>query len=163
MSCPCGKGESIEVCCGPYLSGEKSPETAELLMRARYTAYATQNIDFVISSHDPATASEVDRGNTEAWSKNSEWLGLEIVGTEGGTATDTEGVVEFIARYKIQKVKLDHRERATFKKVNDRWFFVDGVEVKGPPVRRTEPRVGRNDPCPCGSGKKYKKCHGVEA
>jgi preprotein translocase subunit SecA len=23
------------------------------------------------------------------------------------------------------------------------------------------PKVGRNDPCPCGSGKKYKKCHGV--
>jgi len=26
------------------------------------------------------------------------------------------------------------------------------------PVQRTEPRIGRNDPCPCGSGKKYKKC-----
>jgi preprotein translocase subunit SecA len=29
------------------------------------------------------------------------------------------------------------------------------------PVRRHEPKVGRNDPCPCGSGKKYKKCHGA--
>ncbi len=29
------------------------------------------------------------------------------------------------------------------------------------PVRRDEPKVGRNDPCPCGSGKKYKKCHGI--
>jgi preprotein translocase subunit SecA len=28
-------------------------------------------------------------------------------------------------------------------------------------VRREEPKVGRNDPCPCGSGKKYKKCHGA--
>jgi uncharacterized protein YecA (UPF0149 family) len=28
-------------------------------------------------------------------------------------------------------------------------------------VRRSEPKVGRNDPCPCGSGKKYKKCHGA--
>ena len=28
-------------------------------------------------------------------------------------------------------------------------------------VRRDEPKVGRNDPCPCGSGKKYKKCHGA--
>ena len=28
-------------------------------------------------------------------------------------------------------------------------------------VRRNEPKVGRNDPCPCGSGKKYKKCHGA--
>ena len=30
-------------------------------------------------------------------------------------------------------------------------------------VRRDEPKVGRNDPCPCGSGKKYKKCHGAAA
>jgi len=30
-------------------------------------------------------------------------------------------------------------------------------------IRREEPRVGRNDPCPCGSGKKYKKCHGKDA
>jgi preprotein translocase subunit SecA len=28
-------------------------------------------------------------------------------------------------------------------------------------VTRSEPKVGRNDPCPCGSGKKYKKCHGI--
>ncbi len=28
-------------------------------------------------------------------------------------------------------------------------------------VRRDEPKVGRNDPCPCGSGKKFKKCHGA--
>ena len=30
-------------------------------------------------------------------------------------------------------------------------------------VKREEPKVGRNDPCPCGSGKKYKKCHGTAA
>ena len=59
--------------------------------------------------------------------------------------------------------KIEHRERALFRKVNDRWAFVDGIEIKGPPVVRTDPRVGRNDPCPCGSGKKYKKCHGVAA
>jgi preprotein translocase subunit SecA len=33
-------------------------------------------------------------------------------------------------------------------------------EGEARPVRRAEPKVGRNDPCPCGSGKKYKKCHG---
>jgi uncharacterized protein len=30
-------------------------------------------------------------------------------------------------------------------------------------VHRSEPKVGRNDPCPCGSGKKFKKCHGGAA
>jgi len=29
------------------------------------------------------------------------------------------------------------------------------------PITRTQPKVGRNDPCPCGSGKKYKQCHGA--
>jgi preprotein translocase subunit SecA len=36
-------------------------------------------------------------------------------------------------------------------------------EASQPAQRRTGEKVGRNDPCPCGSGKKYKKCHGVEA
>jgi preprotein translocase subunit SecA len=38
----------------------------------------------------------------------------------------------------------------------------DGDGAKAEPVRRDRPKVGRNDPCPCGSGKKYKKCHGKD-
>jgi preprotein translocase subunit SecA len=38
-----------------------------------------------------------------------------------------------------------------------------GEPEKPHTVRRAEPKVGRNDPCPCGSGKKYKKCHGAQA
>ncbi|HYQ17167.1 MAG TPA: YchJ family metal-binding protein [Polyangiaceae bacterium] len=143
------------------LAGKALPETAEALMRARYTAYATGDIDFIFSSHDPATVGEVDRNNTEAWSKSAEWLGLEISGTEAGQANDDVGTVEFVARYKLRGVSIDHRERASFKKVGPRWVFVDGVELKGPPVRNEGPKAGRNDPCPCGSGKKYKKCHGA--
>ena len=161
MTCPCGKGESLETCCGPIMAGQVRPDTAEALMRARYAAYATGNIDFILSSHDPATVGEVDRGNTEAWSKSAEWLGLEITSTEGGQPADETGLVEFVARYKIRGVAIDHRERATFKKHASRWVFVDGVELKGPPIRNEGPKAGRNDPCPCGSGKKYKKCHGA--
>jgi uncharacterized protein YecA (UPF0149 family) len=36
------------------------------------------------------------------------------------------------------------------------------VAAKAETVRRERPKVGRNDPCPCGSGKKYKKCHGKD-
>ncbi len=161
MTCPCGKGESLETCCGPFISGKALPETAEALMRSRYTAYATGKIDYIFSSHDPATVGEVDRGNTEAWSKSAEWLGLEITSTERGQADDTDGTVEFVAHYKLRGVAIAHRERATFKKQDAGWVFVDGVELKGPPVKNEGPKVGRNDPCPCGSGKKYKKCHGT--
>jgi preprotein translocase subunit SecA len=38
-----------------------------------------------------------------------------------------------------------------------------GSAASAPSQRRAGEKVGRNDPCPCGSGKKYKKCHGVEA
>ena len=44
-----------------------------------------------------------------------------------------------------------------------RWVYTGFEQPKGQPVRRETPKIGRNDPCPCGSGKKYKKCCGVRA
>ncbi len=163
MACVCGKGESLETCCGPYLKGEAEPDTAEALMRARYAAYALGEVDYIIKSHDPETAKDVDRNNTEVWSKSSTWLGMQILGTEKGGPADSEGTVEFVARYKLKGVTINHRERATFRKVSGHWRFVDGQEISAPPVRREGPAVGRNDPCTCGSGKKYKKCCGKAA
>jgi SEC-C motif domain protein len=163
VTCVCGKGESLDTCCGPYLARQGWPATAEALMRARYTAYATGNIDFILDSHHPSTASSVDRPSTEAWSKNAEWLGLEILSTEFGGENDETGMVEFLARYTIKGATIPHRERAQFEKKDGRWYFVDGKEVSAPPVRHEGPRTGRNDPCPCGSGKKFKKCCGRAA
>ena len=160
MVCVCGKGDSLETCCGPFLSGERPPPTAEALMRSRYAAYTQGNVDYVLATHDPERASEVDRGSTETWAKQSEWLGLEILGTERGGEEDETGVVEFVARYKLKGVTVSHRERAEFRKLHGRWYFVDGQEISHPPVRKLVPDVGRNDRCTCGSGKKFKKCCG---
>ena len=162
MTCVCGKGESTEVCCGPILKGEKAL-TAEALMRARYAAYVLGDIDFLINSLHPDSAGSVDRKSTEAWSKSADWQGLEIVETEKGQEGDSDGVVEFIARYAMRGQDMQHHERATFSKHSGRWHYVDGQEIKQPPVQRSEPRIGRNDPCSCGSGKKYKKCCGKAA
>jgi SEC-C motif-containing protein len=161
--CACGKGDSLDSCCGPYLRGEKRPPTAEALMRSRYAAYVQGNIDYIIATHDPDRVSEVDRSSTETWSRQSEWLGLEILATERGTEDDDSGTVEFVARYKLKGVTVAHRERAEFRKLQGSWYFVDGKEIAGPPVKRTGPDIGRNDPCVCGSGKKYKKCCGRNA
>jgi SEC-C motif domain protein len=159
MSCPCGKGESLEVCCGPYIQGAKAP-TAEALMRSRYAAYATQQIDHVVSTHDPVTRKSFDRPSAVSWARDAEWLGLEILATEGGTETDTQGMVEFVASYREKGQNQKHHERSRFEKRDGEWFYVDGDMVKAAPVRRATPKVGRNEPCPCGSGKKFKKCHG---
>ncbi len=163
MTCPCGKGESLETCCGPFLKGTKKPKTAEDLMRSRYSAFATGNVDYIIKTHDPDTVDQIDRESTEVWSKQSEWQGFEILSSDAGGEKDHFGTIEFVARYKLKGSQLEHRERATFRQQDGTWFFVDGEQIAGPPVRREGPKVGRNDPCPCGSGKKYKKCHGQAA
>ena len=163
MTCVCGKGESTETCCGPILDGTKPAPTAEALMRARYAAYALGKVDFLFTSLHPDEAGSVDRKSTEAWSKSAKWNGLEIVETVDGKEGDKTGIVEFIARYSIKDQDMQHHERATFEKHSGQWRYKDGDEIRPPPVTREGPRVGRNDPCTCGSGKKYKKCCGKAA
>ena len=142
------------------IRGEKPALTAEQLMRARYAAYALGEVDFILKTNDPDNSEGVDRASTEVWSRESKWLGFELLSTNAGGPEDETGIVEFVARYKLKGVAVAHRERATFKKRDGVWFFVDGEELAAPPARNEGPRVGRNDPCPCGSGKKYKKCCG---
>jgi SEC-C motif-containing protein len=132
-------------------------------MRARFTAYAIGAIEYLEESIHPAHRDGVDRASTKAWSDNAEWHGLDVIATEAGGPDDVKGVVEFRARFSIKGVPQEHHERATFEKKDDRWYFVDGELVRKKPVTREGPRVGRNDPCPCGSGKKYKKCCGKAA
>jgi SEC-C motif-containing protein len=152
MTCPCGSGKTESSCCGPLLAGARAP-TAESLMRSRYTAYVRGAIDYLIETHD----AEVDRSGVERWSRESRWLGLEIVSVERGGENDEEGIVEFIARGESGGKPFAHHERSRFHRVDGRWKYLDG---KQPPSRRSA-APGRNDPCPCGSGKKYKKCHGA--
>jgi SEC-C motif-containing protein len=158
-ACPCGTGRAYDDCCGPQISGKILPATAEALMRSRYSAYSLGEIDYVGNTHDPETRSEFDAEEARAWSEKAEWHGLKILSTEAGGDGDQTGTVEFVARYSIDDQSVEHHEVAEFRWHDARWFFRDGAEVPVT-VRRDEPKVGRNDPCPCHSGKKYKKCHG---
>jgi SEC-C motif-containing protein len=159
-SCPCGSGAPLAGCCGRFLEGGEHAPTAEALMRSRYTAFTLARIDYVTATHDPETREDHDPEAAKKWAGNSEWLGLQIVSTVKGGSDDDEGTVEFEARYRSNGVEHDHREISTFVKREGIWYFSDG-RVLGPrTVRHDGPRIGRNDPCPCGSGKKYKKCCG---
>jgi len=163
VTCHCGKGESFDSCCGPLLKGEKKATTAEQLMRSRYSAFVEGNIDYIMDTHDPDTVGQIDREGTEQWATASEWTGLEILDTEKGLEEDSFGRVDFCASYELKGTTIDHRESATFRKHGGTWYFVDGEQISGPPVKREGPKLGRNDPCSCGSGKKYKKCCGKAA
>jgi SEC-C motif-containing protein len=157
-ACPCGSQNPFDDCCRPYIDGQAEPPTAEALMRARYSAFATAASDFIMSTLHPDHRDDVDAGSIRRWAENAQWLGLEIRSLEKGTADDESGSVEFVAHYMEKGVRQRHHERAEFKKEDGRWFFVDGQPVPVETVVRSAPKVGRNDPCPCGSGKKYKKC-----
>ncbi len=162
MSCPCGSKRPYEQCCGPLLDGRAHAATAEALMRSRYTAFVRGAADYLVDTYDASTRDPRERDAIEKWSRESTWLGLEIVATERGGEGDDEGVVEFRAKYRQggpgQAVRV-HHERSRFRRREGRWYYLDGEGVKAQPAAKA-PSVGRNDPCPCGSGKKYKKCHG---
>ena len=158
--CPCGSGALFADCCGGILSGSERPLTAAQLMRARYSAYVQGEIEFLGTSLESGDRGAFDASGARNWSERAEWEGLEVVATERGGADDTDGIVEFVARYKIDDVEQAHHERARFVREAGEWCYAGGRVVGVDPYKREEPKVGRNLPCPCGSGKKFKKCCG---
>ena len=133
-------------------------KTAEELMRARYHAYETCNMEFIKESHDPDNTEGIDWAECEKWARESQWLGLEIISTIKGGEDDKDGIVEFKATYIENGKTIVHHERSYFVKKNGVWFYQKWLPITS--TRINENKVGRNDPCPCGSGKKYKKCCG---
>jgi SEC-C motif-containing protein len=159
-SCPCGSGLPYTECCEPYITGTQKPPTAEALMRSRYTAYAEHAVDYIINTCIPDEGKRnIDVKETRAWSEKSTWQGLKILSVTKGSPADTEGTVEFEASYERDGLKDIHHEKARFKKLDNNWFYEEG-DIVPKTVVRAVPKVGRNEPCPCGSGKKYKFCHG---
>ena len=160
MKCYCGSKEEFSNCCQPIIADATKAETAEQTMRARYSAFATGSMDFIAATHYPKNFDKTEHESNIEWAKNSKWLGLKIVDTKKGGPEDEKGLVEFQARYISDGEEEVHSEVAKFKKENGQWYFVDGHAPERGTLVREEPKVGRNDPCPCGSGKKYKKCCG---
>ncbi len=158
-NCYCGSESTYALCCGPFHDGKAFPETAEKLMRSRYSAYVAGKIDYIDKTNDPESRESFDREAAETWAKKSEWIGLEIIATRAGLKDDSEGEVEFTAHYKVDGKELSHHEVSLFSrgKKDGHWYYMDGKDVREP-ERRVGPKIGRNDPCSCGSGKKFKKC-----
>ncbi|EPR38682.1 SEC-C motif domain protein [Desulfovibrio sp. X2] len=156
--CPCSSGKPFDECCGPILAGTPAP-TAEALMRSRYTAYAEGDVDYLRESLHPDKRRRFDPKAAERWSASCEWTGLEIVEVVGGGEGDERGEVEFVARFSHQGAPQEMPERGLFVREDGKWYYVQGLPRTAGQAPRA-PKVGRNEPCPCGSGQKYKKCCG---
>lgn len=162
--CPCCSGRVYAECCEPMISGAVVASTAEQLLRSRYSAHAVGAVDYIVETNHADTRDTIDRDATEKWAAESTWSGLDIKRIEGGEAGDAQGQIEFVASYRDARDRAQtHHELALFEKVGDRWFFKDAAAPRQEQVRREGEKVGRNDPCPCGSEKKFKKCCGKAA
>ncbi|OKY76775.1 MAG: hypothetical protein BM485_01525 [Desulfobulbaceae bacterium DB1] len=149
--CPCGSGTAFAGCCAPFVSGLSHAPTAAALMRSRFTAYVVKNSEYLLATWHPTT-----RPDSIAPESIPHWTHLELIHDEENE--DGRARVEFKARaFSLGQVLVLH-EISRFVKENGRWYYIDG-EIKDAP-RTTAVKIGRNSPCPCGSGKKFKKCCG---
>lgn len=164
--CPCrvlaAEPLAYSACCAPYIEAGRAAPSPEALMRSRYTAFALHRIDYLFETLAPEARHDFDRKAVTHWATQSQWLGIDILSTEEGRPGDARGFVEFVAAFVIDGERRAHRERSMFRfdDEDQRWYYVEEANRKLEPiVKGAQP--GRNDPCPCGSGKKFKKCCGA--
>lgn len=154
--CPCGSAVEFDQCCGPILAGVAA-KTPEALMRSRYSAYVLGKMDHIDRTHAPEIRADFNRAEAERMAREIEWLGLQVI--DSGESGD-RGTVEFSIRFRRDGQELTQHEVSTFRRSDGHWLYVDGkVSANAPP--RQVVKIGRNDPCPCGSGRKHKKCCGA--
>ena len=148
--CPCGSSLSLAQCCGAFHAGQAAA-TTEQLMRSRYSAFVLGLGEYLVHSWHPDYLNGLTAADLS--STYTRWDGLEILASQGGP-DDTLGMVEFKAWFWEGDERHCLHERSRFVRYQGRWVYTDGEQDPA------QPKAGRNDPCPCGSGKKFKKCCG---
>jgi len=154
--CPCGSGLELDVCCGPIVDGARAI-SPEALMRSRYSAFVLGNIEHIARTHAPEIGDDFNRAEAERTASEVEWQGLEVISS---SETGDTGTVAFYIRFRRDGQEFGQHELANFRRDEGRWLYVSGKVGPRPPLRQGA-KTGRNDPCPCQSGKKFKKCCGA--
>ncbi len=151
--CFCGSQQKYADCCEPIHLATQTASTPEQLMRARYSAYAIKNAEYVYRTYasDKQAANPIKE--IEDFANSCHFINLTVL-TSGHQGS--QGFVEFKAHYFYQNLYCELHEHSLFIKEDEQWRYLDGTIF---PV--ADIKVARNDNCPCGSGKKYKKCHSV--
>lgn len=146
--CPCGSGRPYDTCCGSRHRGILHLGTAapspEALMRSRYSASVLGLRDYLLRTWHPST-----RPPGLDLAEAPEWTSLQILST---TAREDNGQVHFRAIYRAANGWGYLEEVSDFVREAGEWFYLAGRTREG------VFKPGRNDKCPCGSGRKYKSC-----
>jgi SEC-C motif-containing protein len=124
-------------------------------MRARFTAHVVGDHKFLHLSYLATSSKPYVE---EPGQPTVDWTRLVIHSHEPGPTPDVAHV-DFSAHHDDGKGNRGAlHEKAEFVRHNGGWIYSRPLREGPPPVRLAQPKPGRNDPCPCGSGKKYKHC-----
>ncbi len=156
MFCPCGSNLAFSTCCQPYITHTKIPHSAELLMRSRFSAYATKNGPYIFQTYGIKQQSFHSITDIQSWADECTWLALII--HQSGKST-----VEFSAYYLHEDNLFELREVSKFQLESGQWRYIDGDIIKHKKIAV----IKRNELCPCNQyqtswstkkNKKYKHC-----
>lgn len=120
--CPCGSLNTYEACCALVHKDLSHADTAEKLMRARYTAFVYGHIDFLYDTFHPSTRKLQNKKSIEHWAKANKWMQLVIIKA-------STNKVEFEAHYLDEDLNSQiHHEKSNFSVYQSLWYYVDGIE-----------------------------------
>ena len=148
QACPCGRSRLLDECCLPLIKQERNACTAEDLMRSRYTAHVMMNTAYLL--HTWHSSRRPDHLSLPQPTE-MKWIRLEVHSTQDGTLNNQEGIVDYTALSRSTTGLEWLKETARFARESGQWRYLDGVF-------HPAPKIGRNSPCPCLSGIKYKRC-----
>jgi len=125
-------------------------------MRSRYTAHVVLDDAYLHRTYLGTARKPYVEENEPA---DITWTRLEVHAHEPGPKPEM-AYVDFTAYFRGEGVERAIHEKSEFQRIDGTWFYTRAVRSGPAPVKASAPKIGRNDPCPCGSGRKYKHCHG---
>ena len=146
-SCPCHSGKKYRHCCGPIHNNHQAAVNPEMLMRARYSAFALYREDFLL-----VTWARETRPKQIPIDRSVRWVSLIIHEPDSAAIKDDSAIITFTAQFISERNLICLLERSTFLKRSGRWYYLDGA------AETTMRKVTSNENCPCDSGKKFKRC-----
>lgn len=125
-NCPCYSGKPFSACCKDFLSGKRKPDTAEQLMRSRYSAYSLRVVKYLVETNHPDTRESTLNEDLEASIADPVWTHLTILSTQQGQSGDKIGKVHFVAEYTLHGKPNMLEERSRFRRYEGNWHYLDG-------------------------------------
>lgn len=157
MLCPCGSDRAYSLCCQAIILAEKPATSPEQLMRSRYSAYATQQSEYIFLTYASVSQTEQSIEDIALWAQQTRWVKLIIHHAsdyQNDLARHNSAQVEFSAFYQQQGSIWHMRETSNFIMEHGFWRYLDGEVSDSEALQKPK----RNELCFCGSEKKFKQC-----